>query len=126
MQVEHTTRTVPKQGISHDLVYSKDCANVDTGINITASIERIKHDTILSLVSIFDDDSLVEFLRHKHGGLARCTQGIDHDIIRENVEFLLLFPLHICVAGQTNTSDPCVMSVMLRWAWKSEYMKRTD
>ena len=118
MRAEHDACTVSKQGVSHDLIYSEDCANVHTGVDVTAPVERIKNDAILSLVSIFDDDGFVEFLRHKYGRLARCTQGVDHDVIRKYVEFLLLFTLHIRVPSQTDAGRERIISVMPRWAWE--------
>lgn len=56
--------------IPHNLIYSEDCPDVDTSINVATSVEWIKYNAILSLVLVFDDDGLVEFLRDEHSCLA--------------------------------------------------------
>jgi hypothetical protein len=102
MRDEHNTCTVINH-IPHDLINSEDCAHVDTGINVAASVKRIKYDAVLSLVLVFNDDGLFELFRDEDCRLARRTKGINHDIIRKYVQFLLFFALHIGVSSQADS-----------------------
>ncbi len=92
------------------MINSKNCADVYTSIDVAASIQWIENNTILSFVSVFDDDGLVEFFRHKYGGLAGRAKRVHHDIIRKYVELLLFFALYVRFASQTDPgsdfSDP--------------------
>jgi hypothetical protein len=104
MRDEHNTCVVINH-IPHDLIYSEDCANVDTRVNVAASVKRIKYDAILSLVLVFNDDGLFELFRDEDSRLARRTKGINHDIIRKYVQFLLFFALYIGVSGQADSKS---------------------
>src|SRR6266702_90816 len=69
-QAKRIVCAVSEQEDPHDLIYSKNCADVYTGVDVAASIKWVEDDAVLSLVSVFDDDGLIEFFRHKHGGLS--------------------------------------------------------
>ena len=47
---------------SYDLIDSKDSTNIDTCIDVAATIQRIEDDTVFAAEALFDYDSLVQFL----------------------------------------------------------------
>ena len=89
---------------THDSINAKDSADVHTGIDVAATVERVKDDTVLALVRIVDDHRLVKLLRHKHRRPARRAQGVDHDVVREHIELLLLLALHVRLARQADSA----------------------
>lgn len=97
--------TPRKKKKTHDLVNPKDRPDVHTGVDIAAPVEWVKHDAVLPLVFILDDHRVFEFLRDEHCGLSGGAEGVDHDIVREHVELLLLFALDVGVACQPNAAD---------------------
>lgn len=66
---------------AHDLVDPKNRSNVDTCVDVAASIERIKDDTIFPPVLFFYNDSIFELFRDEIGCSARRAQRVDHDIV---------------------------------------------
>lgn len=58
---------------TYDFVYPKDSADINSSIDIAASVEGIEYDTIFPLVSALNDDSLFEFLRNENSRSARCS-----------------------------------------------------
>jgi hypothetical protein len=97
-----STRISDGGRISHDFVDPKDGSDIDTSIDIAATIQRIEDNAVLSLVPVFDNDSVIEFFRDEHGRLARRAQGVDHDVIRQDVELFLLFTLDVRLARGTD------------------------
>jgi hypothetical protein len=92
---------------AHELVNAKDCANVDTGIDVGASIQGIKAHGVTTTSRLVENDCLVVFLGRESARLPLCDvsrhylgnenrslstvpERIDHDLVREDVEFLLL------------------------------------
>ena len=61
-------------------------------------------------MGIVNDDRIVQFFRDEHGRLARGAQGIDHDIVREDVELLLFLALDVHLARQADTIDKQLMN----------------
>ena len=98
--INHSQRTGKH---THDLVNAKDGPNIDASVDVAASVQWIKHDTVLSSMSLLDDDRVVELLGDEHGCLAGRPEGINHDVVGKDVELLLLLALHI---GLTGESDP--------------------
>ena len=66
---------------THDLVDSEYGADVDTRVDVAATVQRVEDDAILALIPILDDDRVLEFFRDEHGTLAGCAQRVDHDVI---------------------------------------------
>jgi hypothetical protein len=105
--------------VTHNLVHSKDGADVDTGVNVGATIQRVKHDTVVALetsiistlTTTADDDGLLQLLRDQYGSLAGRAEGVDHDLVREDIELLLVLALHVLFAGQTDA----VTTGLLEW-----------
>lgn len=87
---------------THDLVYTKDGADVHTGVDVAAAVERVEDDAVFALVRVLDDDGIVDLLRDEHGALAGCPEGVDHDVVREYVEFLLFLALHVCLSRHSD------------------------
>ena len=72
-------------------------AHVDTGINVAASVKRVKDDTVSTFLRAFNNDRIVNFLfsyqlrmiactkqtdfGDEDCGLAGCFQGVYHDIV---------------------------------------------
>lgn len=83
---------------THDLINPKDRPDIHTSVDIAAPIQGIKHDTVFPLVLILDNDCVFEFFRDEHCGLAGGAEGVDHDVVGEDVELLLLFALDVGVA----------------------------
>src|SRR5258708_5434686 len=88
---------------AYDLVDTKDSTNVDTCIDVAATVQRIEDDTVFAAEALFDHDSLVQFFRDEDGRLPRGSKSIDHNIVREHIEFLLFFALNVCLASQAHS-----------------------
>ena len=95
-----------EEGATHDMVYAKDGADVHTGVDIAAAVEGVEDDAVLALVAFVDEDRLLVLLRDEHGRLARRAQRVDHDVVREHVELLLLLPLNVRLARH---ADPIIV-----------------
>jgi hypothetical protein len=103
---------------TYDLVDTKDGTDINTSINVTRSIQRIKHDTailsalfrnrwnhVLCAFTVTNDNSLVNFLADHDTTFPTSPQSIDHDIITQYIEFLLIFSLDIGSSGQSDKVD---------------------
>jgi len=90
---------------THNFVDSKDGPNINAGIDIAAAIKRVEHDAIRAPVALLDDDCVIEFLGNKNGGPAGSAEGVDHDIVSEDVEFLLFLALYVRLSREP---DPTV------------------
>jgi hypothetical protein len=88
--------------VTHNPVYAKDSPDIHTSIDITAAVERIEHNAVFTPVLLLDDDGLFVLLGDEHSGPPGCTKGIYHDIVREHIEFLLLFTLDVGLSGKTD------------------------
>lgn len=49
-------------------------AHVDTGINVTASVKRVKDDTISTFLGAFNNDRIVDFLFSCQLRVKACTK----------------------------------------------------
>jgi hypothetical protein len=88
---------------TYDLVYPEDGPDVDTSVYIAATVQRIEDDAVFPLVLILDDDSFLVFFRDEHRGLSGGAEGVDHDVIGEDVKFLLFLALDIGLPCQTDS-----------------------
>lgn len=90
-------RLTASQGANqaHDLIYAENGADVDTSVDVAGSIQGIEYYAVLALVASLDDDRLFEFFRNKHCGSSGGTQSVDHNIIRQDIQLLLLFSLDV-------------------------------
>jgi hypothetical protein len=50
-----------------------------------------------------DDDRVLVLFRDEDGALAGSAERVDHDVVRENVELLLVLALDV---GGTGDADP--------------------
>lgn len=94
---------VKARGGTYQCVDSKDGPDVNTSVDVAAAVEGVENDTILASVTLFNDDRVLELLGDKNSRLARCPEGIDHDVIRQDVQLLLFFPLNIGFSCKSNT-----------------------
>lgn len=94
-----------------DQVDAKDGANVDTGVDVARAIQRVEHDAVLALrgVEVIADpllsnkNSFFVLLGHKYRCFAGGPQGIDHNVVREHIQLLLVLALDIGVTSCANT-----------------------
>ena len=96
-----------------NLVYAKDGADVHTGVDVAATVEWVEDDAVFALEPVLDDDRLLELLGDEHCRLARGTQRIDHDVVREHIKLLLLLALDLCITGE---ADAVCIAVVRRRA----------
>jgi hypothetical protein len=89
---------------TYDFINAKNGANVNTSVNVAAAVEGVKDDAVGAPVLLLDDDRVLEFLRDKDSGLAGRSQGVDHNVIRQNIELLLLLSLYISLSGEANAA----------------------
>ena len=80
------------------MVNTKDGSDVHTGIDIATAIERIKDDTVFPPVFLVNDDGFFEFFGNQDSSLSGGSERVDHDVVGEDVEFLLFFALNIGVS----------------------------
>ncbi len=92
---------------THDFVDTEDGSDVDTCVDITASVEWIEYDAVATAMLLFDDDSIFELLGDEDGGLSGSSEGIDHNVVGEDIEFLLVLALYIGFACQADAIRSC-------------------
>ena len=90
---------------TYDTVDTKDGTDVYAGIDVAATIQRIKHNTVVALVLVLDDDGFIKLLRDKHRCLAGSSERIDHDVIGQNIQFLLRLALNVGLPSETNATQ---------------------
>ena len=84
------------------MVDAKDGADVHTSVDVAAAVQRVKDDAVLALISVLDDDGILQLLRDEYGALAGRTEGVNHDVVREHVELLLLLALDVRLARESD------------------------
>lgn len=90
---------------SYDLVDSEDGADVDTCVDVAATVQGIEHDAVFALVALLHNNGVLQLFGNKDCGFARCAEGIHHDIIGQDIQLLLLFALDIGLTGQTDAVE---------------------
>lgn len=90
---------------TYDTVDTKDGTDVYSGIDVAATVQRIKHNTVVALVLVLNDDGFIELLRNKHRCFAGSSEGIDHDVIGQNIQFLLRLALNVGLPGKTDPTQ---------------------
>lgn len=88
---------------TYAFVDTKDGTDVDTGVNVGRTVERVKHDAVATAVTGVDDDRVLVLFRDEDGALAGSAERVDHDVVREDVELLLVLALDV---GGTGDTDP--------------------
>lgn len=73
----------------------------DVAINVTGSIEGVKGDAVLAGLVLGDDDGILLLLRNEYRANAGVDEGIDHHVIRHNVELLLVIAGAIHLTGKS-------------------------
>lgn len=102
-----------------DLVDPKDRPDVDSRVDVATPVERVESDTIVAdEVSVCgvgaDHDRVLPFLGDEDATLSTGSEGVDHDLVREDVELLLFFTLDVLPAGQTDQVDQSGFSDVAR------------
>lgn len=87
---------------AYQCVDSKDGTDVDAGVDVAATVEGVENDAVLALVASFNDDRVLELFGNENGRLARRPEGIDHDVIGEDIQLLLFFPLNVGFSRETD------------------------
>jgi len=85
---------------TYDFVDSKDGPDRDTTINVGASVEGIKDDTVLAPVLIFDENSVLVLLRDHDRHLVGRSKCIHKDLVRNDIQFFLVFALNVRGVGK--------------------------
>ena len=88
--------------MTYHFIDAKDCPDIDTSVDVTATVQGVKHDAVATLEFLLDENRVIEFFRDEDGSLARGTQSVDHDVIGEDIQFLLFFALDIGFTSQTD------------------------
>ena len=66
---------------------------------------RIRWNHVLCALAVTNDDSLINLLADHDTTFPTSPQGVDHDIITQNIEFLLVFTLDVGGTGQSDKID---------------------
>lgn len=90
---------------THHRVNAEDSPDVDTSIDVATTVKRIKDYTVLSPVLLLNDDGIVKLLRDQDCGLSRRPQGVDHDVVSQDIELFLLLALDVGLASKADTED---------------------
>jgi len=93
---------------AYQCVDAKDGPDVNTSIDVAATVKGVKNDTELASVTLFDDDRVIELFGNKNSRFARSTEGIDHDIVGQDVQLLLFLPLDIGFSCKPNAGTDAV------------------
>lgn len=79
--------------ISYHTIDAKDGTNINTSINITATIQGIKDNDILP--APFNYNSLIVFLGYHHLDFTRSLEAVDENLIGQDIELFDIFALDI-------------------------------
>lgn len=63
------------------MVDTKNCSNVDTGVDVAAAVQGIEDDAILPPVTVLDDDSFLVLFRDEDCSFSGGSEAVDHDIV---------------------------------------------
>lgn len=66
---------------AYDVVDTKDCPNVDTGVDVAAAVQGIEDDAVLPSVAVFNDNGLLVLFRDEDCGLSGGPEAVDHDVV---------------------------------------------
>lgn len=66
---------------------------------------RDRWNHVLCALAVANDDSLINLLADHDTTFPTSPQGVDHDIITQNIEFLLVFTLDVGGTGQSDKID---------------------
>lgn len=59
----------------------------------------------LGTLASANDDSLIILLGYHDATFSTCSEGVDHDIVTEDIQLFLVFTLDIGSSGQTDQVD---------------------
>lgn len=104
---------------TYQRVDPKDRADVNTSVDVATAVEGVKNDAVLASVTFFDDDRVLELFGNENSRLARSPEGIDHDVIGQDVQLLLFLPLDICFSRKSNAVTDTMRS--RRWPSRNTY-----
>lgn len=93
---------------AYHCIDTKDGPDVNASIDVAATVKGVENDTELASVTLFDDDRVLELFRNKNSRFARSTEGIDHDIVGQDVQLLLFLPLNIGFSCKPNAGTDAV------------------
>jgi len=86
--------------MAYDAIDAKDGADGDTAFNVGAAVEGVKDDTVLSALVGIDKDGFFVLFRDHDGDLVGGAEGVDKDLVGNDVEFLLLLALDVGGVGE--------------------------
>mmetsp|Transcript_4918 Transcript_4918/g.7454 ORF Transcript_4918/g.7454 Transcript_4918/m.7454 type:complete len:230 (-) Transcript_4918:70-759(-) len=82
-------------------VDTEDGTNTYVTVDVTGTVKGIKGNTEFTRTSGGDNDGFFLFFRNKDTAHTRVHKGIDHHIVRQNIEFLLVIPSRVHLTSQT-------------------------
>ena len=107
---------------TYQCVDSKDGPDVNTSVDVAATIEGVENDTVLASVTFFDDDRVLELFGNKNSRLARSPEGINHDVIGQDVQLLLFLPLNVGFSCKSNAETGAMRTQRSRrWLSRCTY-----
>mmetsp|Transcript_6423 Transcript_6423/g.18943 ORF Transcript_6423/g.18943 Transcript_6423/m.18943 type:complete len:334 (-) Transcript_6423:12-1013(-) len=83
------------------LVDAEDGADADVAVDVGTSVEGIERDAEFARLAGRDDDGLLVLLGHQHAAHARIDQRVDHHIVRQDIQLLLIVAGAVDLACQT-------------------------
>jgi len=70
-----------------------------TQLHCQLIVDPMLREDVLGSLGVTNDDSLINLLRDHDATFPTSPQSIDHDIVTQYIQFLLVFTLDICCSG---------------------------
>mmetsp|Transcript_16355 Transcript_16355/g.39940 ORF Transcript_16355/g.39940 Transcript_16355/m.39940 type:complete len:261 (-) Transcript_16355:302-1084(-) len=82
-------------------VNREDGSDTDVAVNVGRPVQRIKGDTEFSGTSRGDNNWLLVFFRHQNAADTRVNQGVNHHVITQDIQLLLVVTSGVDFSSQT-------------------------
>jgi hypothetical protein len=81
---------------------AEDRTDRDTGIDVGRAIQRIENNDVVTRVSLLNKDGGVFLLRGEGSSTARRTEASTKDLVRNDIELLLVLTLDVGLTSKTS------------------------
>lgn len=83
------------------LVDTENGTNTYIAVNVRTSVKGIEGDAKFTGLSSWNDDGFFVFFGYQDRADSRVDEGVDHHVVRKNIEFLLVISGTVLLSGKT-------------------------